>query len=43
LRHHRHFVGIEANPDYCDLMARRLGSVQPVLMIEADFPWSATQ
>lgn len=31
LRHHRRFVGIEANADYCELIDRRLSAVQPVL------------
>lgn len=30
IRHHRHFIGIDISPRYCDLARRRIGAVQPV-------------
>lgn len=32
IRHHRHFIGIDISPRYCDLARRRIGAVQTTLI-----------
>jgi len=34
IKHHRHYIGCELNPQYVKLTKRRLSQVQPVLMLE---------
>lgn len=34
IKHHRHYIGCELNPQYIKISKRRLSQVQPVLMLE---------
>lgn len=31
IKHHRHFIGIDISPEYCDLARRRISTVQPTM------------